>query len=233
MPRSKLRWPGGPTQFTSVIPRAYRLEPLGTDAPTPAAQHRYDVVRWYEEHGRGVRLAARHFGHSPDTVSRWVRALDRRGMRGLEDKSRRPKQVRRPTTQLDQVRRIRELPEQYPRWAARSCASCCCARASLSRQDHRPDHPRAFGRGGSCTSPRRCAKPCGHRPARPCVPAGHRPWSPTAWPSCSYAVPQNARHLRTDLQAAALQSEFVNEPVGTDTSRTTVARGPSTRCRNP
>ena len=117
--------------------------------------------------------------------------------------------------------------------AARSCASCCCARASLSRQDHRPDHPRAFGRGGSCTSPRRCAKPCGHRPARPCVPAGHRPWSPTAWPSCSYAVPQNARHLRTDLQAAALQSEFVNEPVGTDTSRTTVARGPSTRCRNP
>jgi len=116
VPRSKLRWPGGPTQFTSVIPRAYRLEPLGTDAPTPAAQHRYDVVRWYEEHGRGVRLAARHFGHSPDTVSRWVRALDRRGMRGLEDKSRRPKQVRRPTTQLDQVRRIRELPEQYPRW---------------------------------------------------------------------------------------------------------------------
>lgn len=116
MPRSKLRWPGGPTQRTSVIPRAYRLEPLGTVPPTPAAQHRYDVVRWYEEHGRGVRLTARHFGHSPDTVSRWVRALDARGMRGLEDKSRRSKQVRRPTTPLDQVRRIRELREHYPRW---------------------------------------------------------------------------------------------------------------------
>ena len=73
-------------------------------------------IHWYEEHGRGVRLTARHFGHSPDTVSRWVRAFALRQMRGLEDRSRRPTQVRRPTTPLDQVRRIRELREQYPRW---------------------------------------------------------------------------------------------------------------------
>lgn len=116
MPRSKLRRPGGPRHVTSLIPGTRRFVSLSTEAPSPAAQHRYDVVRWYEEHGRLIRLAARHFGHSPDTVSRWVRALDDRGMRGLEDRSRRPKHVRRPTTPVDTVVRIGELRERYPRW---------------------------------------------------------------------------------------------------------------------
>lgn len=116
MPRSKLRVPGGPRLKSSAIPRARYLRFLSTAAPSPAALHRYDVVRWYEEHGRGVRLTARHFGHSPDTVSRWVHAFAARGMRGLENQSRRPKQVRRPTTPPEQVARIKELREQYPRW---------------------------------------------------------------------------------------------------------------------
>lgn len=116
MPRSKLRRAGGPHQATSVIPRTRYLRFLSTAAPSAAAEHRFEVVRWYEQHGRQVRLTARHFGHSPDTVSRWVRAFALRQMRGLEDRSRRPKQVRRPTTPLDQVARIKALRERYPRW---------------------------------------------------------------------------------------------------------------------
>ncbi|HEV8613754.1 MAG TPA: helix-turn-helix domain-containing protein [Gemmatimonadales bacterium] len=116
MPRSKLRRPGGPSHVTPLIPRTRRFVSLSTLAPTAAAQHRYDVVRWYEEHGRVVRLTARHFGHSPDTVSRWVRAFEERHMRGLEDRSRRPKRVRRPTTPVDTVVWIGELREHYPRW---------------------------------------------------------------------------------------------------------------------
>lgn len=115
MPRSR-RAPGGPRLKSSAIPRTRYLRLLSTAAPSPAAQHRFDVVRWYEEHGRVVRLAARHFGHSPDTVSRWVRAFALRQMRGLEERSRRPQQVRRPTTPPEQVARIKELRERYPRW---------------------------------------------------------------------------------------------------------------------
>ena len=116
MPRSKLRVHGGPRLKSSAIPRTRYLRVLSTAAPSPAAQHRYEVVRWYEEHGRLTRLTARHFGHSPDTVSRWVRALQARGMRGLESRSRRPDHVRQPTTPLATVVRIQELREQYPRW---------------------------------------------------------------------------------------------------------------------
>ena len=116
MPRSKLRVHGGPRLKSSAIPRTRYLRVLSTAAPSPAAKHRYEVVRWYEEHGRQVRLTARHFGHSPDSVSRWVHALAAHGMRGLENQSRRPKQMRQPTTPLDQVARIKALRERYPRW---------------------------------------------------------------------------------------------------------------------
>lgn len=116
MPRSKFRVPSGLRLVTARVPYSRHLAAIGTAAPSPAALHRYDVVRWYEEHGQVVRLAARHFGHSPDTVSRWARAFADHGMRGLEDRSRRPRRVRRPTTPSAVVVRIRELREQYPRW---------------------------------------------------------------------------------------------------------------------
>ena len=84
--------------------------------PSAAAIHRFEVVRWYEDHGRHVRLTARHFGYSPDSVSRWVRAFAQKQMAGLEDRSRRPKKVRTPTTPSAVVIRIRQLRERYPRW---------------------------------------------------------------------------------------------------------------------
>lgn len=101
----------------TLLPRP--LVPLARSLardPSAAARHRFEVVRWYEEHGRVVRLAARHFGYSPDTVSRWVHAFAERRMAGLEDGSRRPRHVRTPTTPSAVVVRIRQLRETYPRW---------------------------------------------------------------------------------------------------------------------
>jgi len=63
-----------------------------------------------------VRLTARHFGFSPDTISRWMRAFATEGLAGLESRSRRPKRVRGPTTPTEVVLRIQALREQYPRW---------------------------------------------------------------------------------------------------------------------
>ncbi len=71
-------------------------------------------MKWYEEHGRNVRLTARRFGFSPDTVSRWVRRYEERGVRGLENRSRRPIHVRRPQTPPHVVQRILELREESP-----------------------------------------------------------------------------------------------------------------------
>jgi transposase InsO family protein len=84
--------------------------------PSAKARARLEVLEWHRSHGAVVRLTARHFGYSPDTISRWVRAFADRRLAGLEDRSRRPRTVRTPTTPSAVVIRIRELREQYPRW---------------------------------------------------------------------------------------------------------------------
>ncbi len=63
-----------------------------------------------------MRLTARHFGFSPDTISRWARGHATRRMEGLEPRSRRPRRVRQSEIPLATVQRIQALREQYPRW---------------------------------------------------------------------------------------------------------------------
>ena len=99
----------------AILPGAERLARLPAE-PSETAKRRLKVVQWYQEHGEHVRLTARHFGFSPDTISRWVRAYAKAGVRGLEPKSRRPWRVRQSQIPVTTVQRIQALREQYPRW---------------------------------------------------------------------------------------------------------------------
>ena len=101
--------------YGAILPGAARLARLPA-GPSAEATRRFKAVQWCQEHGRRVRLTARHFGFSPDTISRWVRAFAAKGVAGLEPQSRRPKRVRQPTTPTEVVLRIQALREQYPRW---------------------------------------------------------------------------------------------------------------------
>lgn len=74
------------------------------------------MIQWCRDHGEKVRLTARHFGFSPDTISRWYQAYAKSGIKGLEPKSRRPHKARQPQIPLATVQRIQALREQYPRW---------------------------------------------------------------------------------------------------------------------
>lgn len=84
--------------------------------PSLEAKRRMKVISWCEEHEGKIRLTARHFGYSPDTISRWMRAYKAGGVKGLEPGSRRPKRVRQPQTPPEVVERVRVVREQYPRW---------------------------------------------------------------------------------------------------------------------
>lgn len=101
--------------YGAIVPGAARLARLPAE-PSAEAKRRLKVIQWYQEHGERVRLTARHFGYSPDTISRWVRAYGDDGVKGLEPRSRRPQRVRQPTTPTDVVLRIQALREQYPGW---------------------------------------------------------------------------------------------------------------------
>ena len=100
---------------TAILPGAARLARLPAE-PSLEAKRRANVVKWYLEHDRRLRLTARHFGFSPDTVRRWVDGYERSGVSGLESGSRRPLNVRQPLTPPYVLQRILELREENPNW---------------------------------------------------------------------------------------------------------------------
>ena len=61
------------------------------------AQHRLKVIRWYEAHGRNVTRTANHFSHSRTSIQSWLKRYQAAGLAGLEDKSHRPHNVRKPS----------------------------------------------------------------------------------------------------------------------------------------
>jgi transposase len=101
--------------YGAILPGAGRLARLPAE-PSETARRRLKIIQWYHEQGEQVRLTARHFGFSPDTISRWVHAYAAKGMQGLEPRSRRPHKVRQPQIPLPTVQRIQALREQYTRW---------------------------------------------------------------------------------------------------------------------
>jgi len=103
------------SMYVAILPGARRLARLSAE-PSLEARRRLKVIEWCQEHRGKVRLTGRHFGFSPDTISRWVRAYREGDVAGLEPRSRRPKRVRQPQTPVEAVQRIQALREQYPRW---------------------------------------------------------------------------------------------------------------------
>ncbi len=75
------------------------------------AKRRLKVIQWYEEHGENGRFTCRHFAISPDTFHRWKRRYDEGGPAALEDHSRRPRAVRKPTWSKQFEQAVRELRE--------------------------------------------------------------------------------------------------------------------------
>ncbi|HHT9107922.1 MAG TPA: helix-turn-helix domain-containing protein [Candidatus Wunengus sp. YC63] len=73
----------------------------------------------YEKHGKNARLTCRYFGISPDTFYRWKRRYDPHNLSSLADdkKTRRPKNLREPTTPLYVVNRIEVLKGIHPAWS--------------------------------------------------------------------------------------------------------------------
>ena len=79
-------------------------------------RHRLKVIRWHEDHGRNMTRTADHFGYSRPTIYAWFKRYKRAGPKGLEDRSRRPQNLRKATWSTELERSVLALREQYPRW---------------------------------------------------------------------------------------------------------------------
>ena len=113
----------GPTsQYGLIIPKAsYITSLVRQGAISRDAKKRLMWMDHFYKHGN-ARLTCRYFGISPQTFYRWKDRFDTYDLSRLEEKSRRPHQVRQPQTPVRVVERIQELREQYPRWGKEKLA---------------------------------------------------------------------------------------------------------------
>jgi putative transposase len=81
-------------------------------------------LRWMDHYRRcqNARLTCRYFGISAQTFYRWLNRYDHYDLTKLESASHRPIKVRQSETTVEEVERIRDLWEQYPRWGKEKLA---------------------------------------------------------------------------------------------------------------
>jgi len=96
----------------SIANWANKVQPL-----TDKAKWRLKVLDWHRAHENCVSLTARHFGLTRYTVRSWLKKFNQIGAIALNEKSHRPKHLRRPTTSWQIVSETVKLRQQYPAWS--------------------------------------------------------------------------------------------------------------------
>jgi len=100
-----------------IVPRSGSLGRIKRADISAKAKIKLSWMDYYQK-TRNARLTCRHFGISPDTFYRWKRRYKRYCLTTLEDnpKTRRPKKLRTPTTDLSIVNKVKYYRNLYPRW---------------------------------------------------------------------------------------------------------------------
>lgn len=75
-------------------------------------------LKWLDHHAKhnNAALTCRYFGISESCFWKWKKRYEKYGLQGLENKSKRPKTVRKPETSTDIVEKIQKLRKLYPRY---------------------------------------------------------------------------------------------------------------------
>jgi len=107
------------TIYGSVLPGAISLANWAakTSNVSEKAKQRLRVVDWLRFNNSNVSLTARHFGLNRETVGIWLRKFRQTGILGLNDRSHRPKNVRKPIIDWRIVNEIVKIRKQYPAWS--------------------------------------------------------------------------------------------------------------------
>lgn len=107
------------TIYGTVLPKQALLARLAdlADHLTIRAKHKLKILDWHKNHGENISLSARHFGIDRKTLRRWIKNYSSCGVYGLNDKSHRPHNLRRPITNIDVEIKIIGLRKKYPAWS--------------------------------------------------------------------------------------------------------------------
>lgn len=103
------------TVYGSVLPGAASIARWANkvESLTSEAKRRLKILDWHMQHGENISLTARHFVRKRTTVRRWWNRFRQQGVLGLNDRSRRPQNLRQPTTPAAVVARVVALRNAY------------------------------------------------------------------------------------------------------------------------
>lgn len=107
------------TIYGTLLPgaRSIALGAWRTDHLTERAKYKIKVFDWWRVHGKNASLTARHFGLGRMTLYRWLQRFRKQGITGFNEYSRRPRNLRKPTTPWNIVMRTVQLRNLYPAWS--------------------------------------------------------------------------------------------------------------------
>lgn len=107
------------TIYGTILPGAISIARWATKTQllTSKAKWRLKVIDWHRNHQGKIALTARHFGLTRYTVRSWLKRFNQSGIASLNDKSHRPKHLRKPTTAWEIVMAVVKLRQQYPAWS--------------------------------------------------------------------------------------------------------------------
>ena len=107
------------TIYGSILPGAISIARWANKVGslTFKEKQRINVLDWHKSHESNVSLTARHFGITRFTIRKWQKRFKEKGIVGIKDKSRRPKNLRTPTTPWTIVSEVVKLRKKYPAWS--------------------------------------------------------------------------------------------------------------------
>lgn len=113
------------TIYGAILPGARTIawSSVLTDKLTEKAKQKIRVLDWHKAHGENQSLTARHFCIGRMTLHRWLQKVEKLGLLGLNEQSKRPKNVRRPASPWLVVSRVVELRKKYPAWSKHKLAA--------------------------------------------------------------------------------------------------------------
>ena len=81
------------TVYGTIVPKLFPLlrSIEFSEKMTVKAKGRLKIIDWHRSHGKNISLTSRHFGLTRNTLRRWVKRYNEKGMLSLNDRSHRPK----------------------------------------------------------------------------------------------------------------------------------------------
>ena len=107
------------TIYASVLPGAVSIARWAQRVENleEIAKHRLKILDWHRSRNNNISLTARRFSLDRRTIRRWQKRFAERGPIGLNDQSKKPHRLRKPSTSPDIVWRAVKLRRQYPAWS--------------------------------------------------------------------------------------------------------------------